>query len=53
MDESDDAQPELKKFDGGLPYTFVGPRVTPRRQRVTPGSPSSLLRSSFSCSSSG
>lgn len=36
MDEPDDAQPELKKFDGGLPYTFVGPRVTPRRQRVIP-----------------
>ena len=36
MDESDDAQPELKKFEGGLPYMFVGPRVTPRRQRVIP-----------------
>ena len=37
MDEPDDAQPELKKFEGGLPYMFVGPRVTPRRQRVIPG----------------
>lgn len=36
MDEPDDAQPELKKFEGGLPYMFVGPRVTPRRQRVIP-----------------
>ena len=36
MDESDDAQPELKKFEGGLPYMFVGPRVTPRRQRAIP-----------------
>ena len=34
MDEPDDARPELKKFEGGRPYMFVGPRVAPRRQRV-------------------
>lgn len=36
MDEPDNTQPELKKFEGGLPYMFVGTRVTPRRQRVIP-----------------